>query len=389
MHPALVLAIAVFVGCVIVGALVRWLEEGDDRRFRRLAALAAALALGVVVLGAYVRLSDAGLGCPDWPGCYGHPTPAHASEHIAAAEQDAPFGPVSMAKAWKEMAHRYLAASLGLLILALAIGAWRKRLQAPARARLALLLLGVVLLQGAFGAWTVTLLLRPAIVTGHLIGGMTTLALLGCLALLPPGRRAAPRLLPEPRGLRSVRAAATLALGALAVQIMLGGWVSTNHAALACPDLPLCQRALVPPMNFGDAFHLMRPLGMAADGEPLPFAALTAIHWTHRMFALVATVAIARCMLRAYFAPGLRWLALGLGSALLAQLALGISNVHYGLPLAVAVAHNAGAATLLLVLVAIRMRAGRAVRSVVEEVTPCKPASPSHVSPPACASTGH
>jgi len=361
MQPTTVAVLLVLcaLGLAAVAALVRWLD-GNELRFTRLAKIATALAFGVIVLGAFVRLTDAGLGCPDWPGCYGHATPALASEHIGAAADANPFGPVSMAKAWKEMIHRYVAATLGLLIVALAAAAWRQRARQPRRARIALLLMGVVLLQGAFGAWTVTLLLKPAIVTGHLIGGMTTLALLAGLAFARDDRSAR-RAQPEPRGVRSVRAAAGFALGALAVQIALGGWVSTNYAALACPDLPLCQRALVPAMNFRDAFHLLRPLGFAADGEPLSVAALTAIHWSHRMFAIVAFVAIARCALRALLAPELRALGFTLGTLLLAQVAFGISNVHFGLPLPVAVAHNAGAGLLLLALLAIRQRAGLAI----------------------------
>ncbi|WP_085317680.1 COX15/CtaA family protein [Derxia lacustris] len=377
MQPAtaVVLFVIVVLGLAGVALLVRW-AAGNDGRFLLLARLAAGLAFCTIVLGAFVRLTDAGLGCPDWPGCYGHATPALASAHIGAAAEADPFGPVSMAKAWKEMVHRYVAATLGLLIVALALAAWRERARAPGRARVALLLMGVVLLQGAFGALTVTLLLKPAIVTGHLLGGMTTLALLAWLGFASDAGSARRRPA-EPRGMRSVRAAATLALGALAVQIALGGWVSTNYAALACPDLPLCQRALLPPMNFRDAFHLLRPLGLAADGEPLPFAALTAIHWSHRMFALVAFIAIARCALRAFFAPGLRPLALALGSALLAQVALGVSNVQYGLPLPVAVAHNAGAGLLLLVLLAVRRRAGRAVAlALPQRAGPARSAGP-------------
>ena len=235
--------------------------------YRALCLAAAALAFMVVVMGAYVRLSDAGLGCPDWPFCYGKPLP------VEIADRDA------LAKAWKEMGHRYLAGTLGAIIFLLGIGAWRLR-----RSRgLALAIVLLVVLQATLGKWTVTMLLKPAIVTAHLLGGMGTLALLVWLALGQWTHTPAPEM-------RRLRRSAAIALAALAVQIALGGWVSANYAALACPDLPLCRGQA---MDFANAFHVLRELGRTSDGELLPLEALTAIHWTHRVFALVALAAFA------------------------------------------------------------------------------------------------
>src|SRR6185436_8371209 len=240
--------------------------ESRQRRMsphRRLVLATLLLALCVIVVGAYVRLSHAGLGCPDWPFCYGQAMPG---DHLGAD---------ALGRAWKEMAHRYLAGGLGLLIAALFVVAWRSR----SHRALSIALVLVVLFQATLGMWTVTLLLRPAIVAAHLLGGMATLSLLVWL-FLAQGRYA-PAL-----EARAVRWPALAALVAVVAQIALGGWVSANYAALACRDLPLCQGALVPAMDFGHAFHVLRALGETSDGARLPNEALTAIHWTHRMFAL-------------------------------------------------------------------------------------------------------
>ena len=271
------------------------------KTLRRLILLALALTLTVVVFGAFVRLSDAGLGCPDWPGCYGHATPAHAADKIIAAESAQPGGPVSLPKAWKEMIHRYLAASLGLLIIAIAVLSWRHRREPGAAPGVALALVGVVIFQGLLGKWTVTLLLKPAIVTGHLLGGMTTLALLGWLALRVC--RVASR--GAPTGLVT---AARIGLVLLVAQIALGGWTSTNYAALACQDFPTCHGAWMPAGDFANAFHVVRELGMDADGALLSGEALTAIHWTHRLGALVLTSATLFTLLKWGGAVYLVWL---------------------------------------------------------------------------------
>lgn len=304
---------------------------------RRLAIVAAVLALIVVVVGAYVRLSDAGLGCPDWPFCYGKPVPADIAH------------PDALAKAWKEMGHRYLATTLGILILLLCVLAWRNR-----RARgLATALVLVVAFQGALGMWTVTLLLKPAIVTGHLIGGLTTLSLLFWLALNESSFTSDGRM-------RSLQPLAALTLGVVAVQVVLGGWVSANYAALACPDLPLCRGSLVPSMDFANAFHVVRELGQTAEGGLLSNEALTAIHWTHRMFALVALATVLVMSWRTYRL--LPRLGVALAVIVLAQFALGVSNVVFSLPLPVAAAHNAGAALLIMALVVINFFSFRGLR---------------------------
>lgn len=320
--------------------------------FRKLVFFATLMTLCVVVLGAYVRLSDAGLGCPDWPGCYGKLTPHHAAEHINEAYVAAPQGPVSMPKAWKEMVHRYLAASLGVLIVLIAGLAWRQRARLGQSPWLATALVGVVILQGLFGKWTVTMLLKPAIVTGHLIGGLITLALLTWLSMRHSRWR------PSRAVSAGLQTAALIGFVLLACQIFLGGWVSTNYAGLACTDLPTCQGRWLPDMDFGHGFHLVRELGQTADGAALPLPALSAIHWTHRLGAVVLAaylIALGVLLMRAGFARDGRLL-----HALVAlQFLLGLSAVWFGLPLAVAVAHNAGAALLVMLLVVINFRVAK------------------------------
>lgn len=316
--------------------------------YRRLTFLAVLLTFIVVVFGSYVRLSDAGLGCPDWPGCYGQLSPAHASDHIEAAAAVSPEGPVSMPKAWKEMIHRYLAATLGFIILVIAGIAWRRRADPTVRSTVAVALVGVVIFQGLLGKWTVTLLLKPAIVTGHLIGGLTTLSLLALLALRAGGVR---RLGVAPGLVRWARLSLLLVIG----QIVLGGWTSTNYAALACTDFPTCHGSWWPAMDLANAFHVVRELGMTANGELLSHQALTAIHWMHRMGAAVVSIALLVLAARLYLA-GRRGMGLTVLAALLAQVSLGIGNVLMSLPLGMAVAHNAGAAVLLLTLVVVNER---------------------------------
>ena len=301
--------------------------------FRSLCVATLALAFIVVVMGAYVRLSDAGLGCPDWPLCYGQPLPADI------ADRDA------LARAWKEMGHRYLAGTLGALILALAVAAWRLRQSAPLVTAVVLL----VVFQEMLGKWTVTMLLKPAIVTAHLVGGMATLALLAWLALAQWPHAPAPEM-------RRLRSTAAAALAMLVVQIMLGGWVSANYAALACPTLPLCSG----PMDFTSAFHVVRELGKTPQGDLLSHDALRAIHWTHRLFALVALTAVLIGAARAWrLAPRL---AIIVGTLVALQFGLGVANVALGLPLALAAAHNAGAALLLAALVVLNFFAFRGLR---------------------------
>jgi cytochrome c oxidase assembly protein subunit 15 len=304
---------------------------------RILAIASLVLAFVVIVAGAYVRLSDAGLGCPDWPMCYGQPLPGDI------ADRDL------LAKAWKEMGHRYLAGTLGVLLVVLTLMSWRSR-----HTRwIATAILGLVVFQATLGAWTVTMLLKPAIVTAHLLGGMAIFALLAWLTLehsafVPAPERSALRL------------PAAIALTALALQIALGGWVSSNYAALACPDLPLCLGQVLPPMDFRNAFHVVRDLGQAPDGTLLAREALTAIHWTHRLFALIVlgVVGWSAYRTRAFSRP-LAWL---LGAMLALQFLLGLANVAVSRPLPLAAAHNAGAALLVGLLVVLNFFAFRRLR---------------------------
>lgn len=314
-----------------------------------LALATAVLALVVVGLGAYVRLSDAGLGCPDWPGCYGHLTPHHAADAIAAAHAQAPEGPVSPAKAWKEMVHRYLASALGLAIMAIAWLAWRR--ERGVNRAVGLGLAGLVVFQGLLGMWTVTLLLRPVVVSAHLLGGMATLALLVWLvARLGRGQVTAMPSLPK--------VAAGLALGLVAIQIALGGWVSTNYAALACTDFPTCHGSWWPAADWRQGFQLRRELGVDIQGQAMSLEALTAMHWAHRLGALLATVGVGWLSVCLWKQLAWRWWGVGLLGLLALQVLLGLANVLAGLPLPVAVAHNLGAALLLsaLVWVNVRMR---------------------------------
>ena len=334
--------------------------EGARQRllFRRIVTTSVVLTLCLVMLGAWVRLTDAGLGCPDWPGCYGKLSPAHASEQIgqAVAEQGGEHGPVSMGKAWREMVHRYLASALGLLIIVIAVLATRWRAALRQSPVLPWALVGLVILQGLFGKWTVTLLLKPAIVTGHLLGGMLLFALLVWL-----WQRQQPDPAPvDAEPLAGLRVAALVGLVLVSIQIFLGGWTSTNYAALVCSDLPTCQGQWWPEVDFANAFHMFRELGQTASGEALSMQALTAIHLSHRIAAVVVALYVTWLGLRAMVTDGVR----GLGRAILLMLAvqfgLGVANVAFGLPLPLAVAHNGGAALLLGLLTVLNYRAVRA-----------------------------
>lgn len=322
--------------------------------FRSLTACALALCTVVVVLGAYVRLSDAGLGCPDWPGCYGYLTVPTETAHIAAAQQAFPERPLEHAKAWKEMVHRYAASALGLLILALALLSFR----ASHPRVLPRVLLALVIFQGLLGMWTVTWLLKPLAVTAHLLGGLATLALLAWL-WLDTRRGVGDDASPAPPGVRVWAGAALLLLTG---QIFLGGWTSSNYAALACPDLPTCQGAMLPELDLGEAFTLWRGIGPSYEDGVLDNRARVTIHWLHRVGALV--VALALTALGAWlWRRGGAWRSLGVAmlAALVVQAALGVSLVARQLPLALAAAHNAGAALLLLAVIALNHRAWRSV----------------------------
>jgi cytochrome c oxidase assembly protein subunit 15 len=314
--------------------------------YRALVLCAVALTFVVIVVGAYVRLEDAGLGCPDWPGCYGKILGVPDEPHeVARAEQAFPGKAVDAVRAWKEMFHRYLAGTLGLLVLAIAVMAWRRREETVGSPWLATALVAVVGFQATLGMWTVTMLLKPAIVTLHLLGGMATLGLLTWLALREFGPAAA---VPDaPR----FRPWAALGLVVLLAQIALGGWVSANYAALACTDFPTCHGQWLPDMDFGNAFHVVRELGVTAAGAPLSHEALTAIHWSHRAGALATLAYVGGLALWALRTPPLRVLGAAMAALLLVQAGLGVANVLLHLPLVLAAAHNAVAALLLAALV--------------------------------------
>lgn len=327
--------------------------------FRRLLAVALVLCLCVVVFGAYVRLSDAGLGCPDWPGCYGHLTIPQADHEVARAEEKFPERPVEAPKAWKEMIHRYLASILGLLIVALAVMASLDRTRQLPRL-LPWLLVGLVTFQGTLGMWTVTLLLKPLVVTAHLLGGMSTLALLWLLWL-----RVQPRDSATPPAIPRLRRYAAAALLLVATQIFLGGWTSTNYAALACPDFPTCHGQWWPEMDADEAFTLWRGLGINYEYGVLDNRARVTIHFVHRIGALVVTAALLWLGYLLLRQADVRWKIQGgaLLAALATQIVIGISVVVQQLPLWLASAHNAGAAVLLLVVVMLNHRAWTAART--------------------------
>ncbi len=311
--------------------------------FVRLARAGAVLALGVVMLGAWVRLTDAGLGCPDWPGCYGQlvvPDPATAATELSNEYTR----PLEAGKAWREMIHRYLASALGLICVALAVIAWLNRRDPaqPKRAPAALVVL--VVFQGLLGMWTVTLLLKPIVVVAHLLGGFATLALLASL-----GRWRTARF-PSPT--RALRALGFAAAAALVLQISLGGWTSANYAALACPDFPTCQTQWWPSIaDFEEGFVLWRGLGVDYEGGVLDHPARVAVHFTHRLGALVAAILITLLGWRLAREPATRADGSAVLAALLLQLGLGVSIVWFGVPLAVAVLHNGVAAMLLLAVI--------------------------------------
>lgn len=315
----------------------------------RVAMVTAAVAFCVVVLGAWVRLSHAGLGCPDWPGCYGQLTWPTAEHEISAANQAFPDRPVDVGGAWKEMVHRYLAGTLVLLVVALNVIAWRPKSTWRTDRRsfrgIAAAILVLVLFQAALGMWTVTLKLWPIVVLAHLIGGFTTLGLLAWL-VFRSGRQTVGV---TGWAFRSKRGLIVLALVVLVFQIALGGWTSANYSALACPDFPTCQGQVWPEMNFSEGFVLWREIGVDYEGGVLDTPSRTAIHMAHRIGAAVTFVVLLILALRLIAAPVSRPAGLLLLLAAGAQLALGISNVVFHLPLSVAVAHN-GVATILMVI---------------------------------------
>lgn len=323
-----------------------WLRARAASPRARLAVLTAItlfLTFDLVVFGSFTRLTDSGLGCPDWPGCYGEASPLGAKADIHAAQSALPDGPVTWHKAWIEMIHRYLAMTVGVLIIAMTAASWQARDRLPHSPWWPTLTLGWVIVQGLFGKYTVTLKLYPAIVTLHLLGGLMLLALLAI-------QHTALRIEPVPALARGVRRLAVAAMAVLVLQIALGGWVSTNYAVLACGGFPQCNGQWWPAADFAQGFTLLRELGRAGHGGYLTAEALVAIHLAHRGFAVVASLALGLLAWRLWqHEAWRRWGAL-LAGLLLAQLASGLSNVVLGWPLFAALAHSAGAAALVLTL---------------------------------------
>ena len=334
-----------------------WLRQRGAETRTRLAALTALtlfLTFDLIVFGAFTRLSDSGLGCPDWPGCYGQASPLGARAEIAAAQSAAPAGPVSWSKAWIEMIHRYLAMTVGALILVMAVASWLARQRLPFSPWWPTVTLVWVVVQGLFGKYTVTLKLYPAIVTLHLLGG---LALLALLAVQHAAFQQRPLALPT-----RLRWLAWAVAALLVVQLASGGWVSTNYAVLACTGFPQCNGLWWPEMDFANGFTLLRGLGEAGPDGARTLAGLLAIHMAHRFLALVAVLALAGLAWSMWRSRGasrpLARFALGLVLLVLAQVASGLSNVVLGWPLLAALGHSAGAAGLVLLMALLLARLG-------------------------------
>lgn len=318
-------------------------------RHYRLVLLAVGLAFLVVGLGAFTRLVDAGLGCPDWPGCYGHMMWPESADEKQIASQFFPDSPVDTEKTWPEMVHRYFAGALGLLIVMIAVVCAKGRKQGiDMPLKLPIFLIALVTLQAAFGMWTVTLKLLPQVVTAHLMGGFCTLSLLWLLSLRIRNRFSEFKVF-QNRG--PIKLAIALLFFAI-LQIALGGWVSSNYAALACSDLPTCQGQWWPTSNFSEGFNLAQQIGPNYEGGVLALDARTAIHLAHRLGAVIVTL-LSLLLITSLWRRQFTKAALALSSALIVQIVLGLSNVLFALPLAIAVAHNIGGAILLLVLITI------------------------------------
>ena len=362
LSPALRL---MFMGLVVAMGPLSWVwlrnrKAPVTQRLRVLTLLTLFLTFDLVVFGAFTRLTDSGLGCPDWPGCYGHASPVGAQLHIEAAQTAMPSGPVTHSKAWIEMIHRYLATGVGVMILTLAITSWMDRKRVHISPWWPTFTLVWVCLQGAFGALTVTMKLFPAIVTMHLLGGVVLLALLKVQAVRYAQAQGAPALVTLPGRTRQL---VLVTFGLLWLQIALGGWVSTNYAVLACTQFPACQNSLWPTMDFSQGFTFWRELGAGPDGDNISFAALTAIHYVHRLSAYVVFAAMLALTVKLHRVPALRGQAQWLGGLALLQLATGLGNVLLGWPLLAAVSHTGGAAALVVVLTGIVFRTRNAFDS--------------------------
>lgn len=324
--------------------LLKWIKT--------LTLLTTMFAMCVVLMGAYTRLKDAGLGCPDWPGCYGFlAVPKHA-EDVATANAAYPERPLEADKAWPEMIHRYLASGLGLLILLIAGLSIANRKDKKQPLKLPLFLVALVIFQGLLGMWTVTLMLQPLVVMGHLLGGFTTVCLLALLYLRLPRRFN----YHNNAALRGLIPWALLSLLVVFVQISLGGWTSANYAATACTQMPVCEGDWMAKLNWAEAFKFWGHGAESYQYGILDYSARMTIHVAHRFGALVSTLLLLWLILRLWMLDkdGFYKKFSGLLLIVLAtQISLGISNILFQLPLPIAVAHNGVAVLLLMVLVAL------------------------------------
>lgn len=344
-------------GAALAAVALAWLRLRARRQspahwLRAATVLTLFLTFDLVLFGAFTRLSDSGLGCPDWPGCYGSASPVGAKADISAAQAAMPSGPVTHKKAWIEMVHRYMATGVGALILILTVVSWRQRLRAgPGTPAVnpwwPTVTLAWVCVQGAFGALTVTMKLFPAIVTLHLLGGLFLLALLALQAQWQTRALSGTAPVTVDAGTRIFL---LFASGLLVLQLALGGWVSTNYAVLACTDFPTCQGSWWPSMRFAEGFEIWRALGMTGDGSVISFPALTAIHYVHRLMAYLVLVVLVVLAWRLSRFDGLRQVSRWIGGLALLQLATGLSNVVLGWPLIAALLHTGGAAALVVVI---------------------------------------
>lgn len=319
--------------------------------YKRLTFYATLLALIVVSFGAYTRLTDSGLGCPDWPGCYGTLSVPESIDQIEKAQAVYPDSPVEIEKAWIEMIHRYIAGILGIMILVIALMSIRLREQINYSLKWPFFLLGLVIFQAALGMWTVTLLLKPAVVTSHLLGGMTVLGILTFLMHRNYGTHRE-NFVSNKYERKIIRFSLVL----LFIQIALGGWTSTNYAALACTDYPTCHGSLIPEMDFYNAFTIFRELGVTSIGEPLSLEALHAIQWVHRIGAIVLLVYLLFVAYILKVNQGFNMWRNVLILVISLQFIIGIANLLLHLPIVLATLHNLGAALLVVILVGINSR---------------------------------
>ena len=319
--------------------------------YKRLTLFATVFALIVVSFGAYTRLTDSGLGCPDWPGCYGTLSVPESIDQIEKAQAVYPDSPVEVEKAWIEMIHRYIAGILGVMILVIAFMSIKLRDQINYSLKWPFFLLGLVIFQAALGMWTVTLLLKPAVVTSHLLGGMTVLGILTFLMHRNYGTHRE-NFVSDPFERKIIRFSLVL----LFIQIALGGWTSTNYAALACTDYPTCHGSLIPEMDFSNAFTIFRELGVTSLGEPLSLEALHAIQWVHRVGAIVLLIYLLFVAYILKVNQGFNMWRNVLILVITLQFIIGIANLLLHLPIVLATLHNLGAALLVVILVGINSR---------------------------------